>query len=325
MPNRRSVLKSAITMLVTGAAVSTVSMSTIAVAKAPFQRLRNPGFYRMKVGEIEVTALSDGTLNIPLAKVHTNTTEQHAQAALNAAFQGGSSETSVNSYLINNGARLVLIDAGSGSYLGPTVGRLIENMVAAGYHPDQVDDVVLTHVHTDHSGGLIVDGKPAFANATVHVNKRETAFWLETAEDERPGNVPGALFTEAEECLAPYIEIGRFRAFDDNSEVLPGLLSILRAGHTSGHSSYVLENGGEKLVIWGDITHGDVLQFDEPDVAIEFDVDQKMAVKSRKIALSEAADQGYLVAAAHPSFPGFGHVRRDSTNYDWVPLSYKAN
>ncbi|KXF75620.1 MBL fold metallo-hydrolase [Paramesorhizobium deserti] len=322
MYTRRNLLRGAAALAVLSTGMSGFGP---ALAKAPFQTFQAPGFYRLRLGRFEVTALSDGTVPLPLPELYTNTTSEHARSALAAAFQETPTQTSVNAFLVNAGDRLVLIDAGTGSYLGPTLGKLMGNLKAAGYQPDQIDDIILTHIHTDHSGGLSAEGDRLFRNATVRVNERELDFWLKTPVAERPASAPPQHFTEAHESLQPYLDAGRIETFADNGEVLPGIGSILRAGHTPGHSSIVIEDGGRKLVFWGDITHGDALQFDEPGVAIEFDVDQKKAVETRAVALDEAASERYMVAGAHIAFPGIGHVRRDETNYDWVPLNYSAS
>jgi glyoxylase-like metal-dependent hydrolase (beta-lactamase superfamily II) len=321
MYTRRNLLQGAAALAVIGGSLGTLDT---ALAKAPFQKFRAPGFYRLSLGRFEVTALSDGTIPLPLPKLYTNTTEEYAQSALSAAFQGTPTATSVNAFLVNMRDRLVLIDAGTGTYLGPSLGKLLANLKAAGYRPEEIDDVILTHIHTDHSGGLSAGGTRLFPNATLHVNKRELDFWLKTPEAERPATAPAQHFTEAKESLQPYVDAGKVETFADNGDVLPGIGSILRPGHTPGHSSLVIEDGGQKLVFWGDITHGDVLQFDEPGVAIEFDVDQQKAVATRAIALEEAVREKYMVAGAHIAFPGIGHVRRDETNFDWVPVNYSA-
>ncbi|THK35736.1 MBL fold metallo-hydrolase [Ensifer sp. MPMI2T] len=321
MLTRRGLIKSAAALVAAG----TVSGGfTPALAKAPFQSFQAPGFYRMKLGSFELTALSDGTIPLPLPELYTNTDAEDARRALAAAFMGTPTDTSVNAFLVNTGDRLVLIDAGTGTYLDGALGELVANLEAAGYKADQIDDIILTHIHTDHSGGLTIKGKPVFANATVHVNKREHDFWMETPVESRPANVPLSYFVEAHESLGPYAEAGRVRTFADNARILPGIGSILRAGHTPGHSSIVVESAGAKIVFWGDITHGDVLQFDEPDVAIQFDTDQSEAIRAREAAFAHAADGKYLVAGAHTAFPGIGHVRRDATNYDWVPVNYAS-
>ncbi|KGE00263.1 MULTISPECIES: MBL fold metallo-hydrolase [Rhizobium/Agrobacterium group] len=318
MPSRRSILKSALTGLVTAPFVA----PSIAFAKAPYAAVQAPGFYRLKIGSVEVTALSDGTVALPLAKLYTNTSEHDAQNVLKDAFLPEMVPTSVNAFLVNTRERLVLIDAGTGAYLGPSLGKLESNIEASGYKMDDIDDVVLTHIHTDHSGGLIRNGKRTFPNATLRVNEREAKFWLSAANAKAATGIVKQHFGEADQCVTPYVEAGKFETFADNAAPVPGLGSILYAGHTPGHSAITLEGGGQKIVFWGDITHGDILQFDEPGVAIEFDIDQKAAVAAREVAFRQAVDGKYLVAGAHIAFPGIGHVRKDSTNYDWLPINY---
>lgn len=318
MPSRRSILKSALTGLV----VVPFVVPSVTFAKAPFAAVQAPGFYRLKIGTVEVTALSDGTVALPLAKLYTNTSEHDAQNALKDAFLPDMVPTSVNAFLVNTGERLVLIDAGTGAYLGPSLGKLVSSIEASGYKVDDIDDVVLTHIHTDHSGGLMSNGKRTFPNAILRVNEREAKFWLSAANAKAASGVVKQQFVEADQCVTPYAEAGKFETFADNAAPVPGLGSILYAGHTPGHSAITLESEGQKIVFWGDITHGDILQFDEPGVAIEFDIDQTGAVAARDIAFKQAVEGRYLVAGAHIAFPGIGHVRKDSTNYDWLPINY---
>lgn len=318
MPSRRSILKSALTGLVAAPFVA----PSIVFAKAPFAAVQAPGFYRLKIGSVEVTALSDGTIALPLSKLYTNTSEEHAQGALNDAFLPEIVPTSVNAFLVNTGERLVLIDAGTGTYLGPSLGKLVSNIEASGYKVGDIDDVILTHIHTDHSGGLMSDGKRTFPNATLRVNEGEAKFWLSPENAKTATGIVKQHFGEADQCVTPYVRAGKFETFGDNQAPVPGLGSILYAGHTPGHSAITLESEGQKIVFWGDITHGDILQFDEPSIAIEFDIDQKAAVAARDVAFRQAVEGKYLVAGAHIAFPGIGHVRTDSTNYDWLPVNY---
>jgi glyoxylase-like metal-dependent hydrolase (beta-lactamase superfamily II) len=318
MPSRRSILKSALSGLIVAPFVA----PAVAVAKAPYAAVQAPGFYRLKIGSIEVTSLSDGTIALPLAKLYTNTSEQHAQSALNDAFLPEIVPTSVNAFLVNTGEKLVLIDAGTGAYLGPSLGKLVENIEASGYKTDEIDDVILTHIHTDHSGGLVIEGNRTFPNATLRVNEREAKFWLSADNAKAAIGIVRQHFGEADRCVTPYVTAGKFETFADNAAPVQGLGSILYAGHTPGHSAITLESEGQKIVFWGDITHGDILQFDEPGVAIEFDIDPKAAVAARDTAFRQAEEGRYLVAGAHIAFPGIGHVRKDSTNYDWLPINY---
>lgn len=266
--------------------------------------------------------MSDGTIPLPLSKLYTNTSQQHAQSVLSDAFLPASVPTSVNAFLVNTGDRLVLIDAGTGTYIGPSLGKLAANIEASGYKVDDIDDVVLTHIHTDHSGGLVSNGKRSFPNATLRVNEREAKFWLSADNANAATGIVKQQFAEADQCVTPYVKAEKFETFADNAAPVPGLGSILYAGHTPGHSAITLESEGQKIVFWGDITHGDILQFDEPGVAIEFDIDQKAAVAARDIAFKQAVEGRYLVGGAHIAFPGIGHVRKDSTNYDWLPINY---
>jgi glyoxylase-like metal-dependent hydrolase (beta-lactamase superfamily II) len=318
MPSRRSILKGALTGLIAAPFVA----PSIAFAKAPYAAVQAPGFYRLKIGSAEVTALSDGTVALPLAKLYTNTSQEQAQSALKEAFLPEIVPTSVNAFLVNTGERLILIDAGTGAYLGPSLGKLVANIEASGYKMDDIDDVVLTHIHTDHSGGLISNGKRTFPNATLRVSEREAKFWLSAENAKAAVGIVKQHFGEADQCVTPYVKAGKFEIFADNAAPVPGLGSILYAGHTPGHSAITLESEGQKIVFWGDITHGDILQFDEPGVAIEFDIDQNAAVAARDIAFRQAVEGKYLVAGAHIGFPGIGHVRKDSTNYDWLPVNY---
>ncbi|HET8728106.1 MAG TPA: MBL fold metallo-hydrolase [Alphaproteobacteria bacterium] len=320
MTTRRSVLKG--TMAAMLAAVPGSAVTSLSALAAPQVRTQAPAYYRMMLGDIEVTALSDGTVPVPLDALYNHTTPDHVDRVLAGVYLESPVELSVNAYLVNDGERLVLIDAGTADLLGPKLGHLTTNLRASGYRPEQVDDVVLTHIHTDHSGGLIVDGRLAFPNATVHANKRDADYWLDPANMAAAPDDGKGMFREAVASLAPYAEAGRFRTFGDDAAPVPGLGSIWRPGHTPGHSSIVVESRGEKLVVWGDITHGDVLQFDEPGVAIDFDVDSETAIATRRKAFAEAAEEGYWVAGAHISFPGIGHVRADDDGYDWVPINY---
>jgi len=145
---------------------------------------------------------------------------------------------------------------------------------------------------------------------------------LKTPAEARPEGLNQQLLQEAEECLRPYLERGRVEVFQDDEEVISGFQSILRPGHTPGHSSIVVESGGKKLVFWGDITHGDIVQFEQPEVTIEFDVDRSGAVQSRRNAFAEAIAEGYLVAGAHITFPGIGNVLKEGEHFDWMPVNY---
>jgi glyoxylase-like metal-dependent hydrolase (beta-lactamase superfamily II) len=293
-------------------------------ADAPLAKVQAPGYYRLKVGAFEVTALSDGTVALPVDKLLTGQqaaviTDKLAQAYLKAPV-----ETSVNGYLVNTGSKLVLIDTGAAGLFGPTLGKLVANLKAAGYTPEQVDEIYITHMHPDHVGGLVADGKLVFPNAVVRADVREGEFWLSTANmDKAPADGKG-FFQGAMASLNPYVAAGKLKPFDGATELVPGIRAVPAAGHTPGHTIYVAESQGSRITFWGDLMHVAAVQFPLPSTTIAFDTDSKAAAPQRIKNFADAAKQGYFVAAAHLSFPGIGQLRADGKGYRWIPANYQS-
>jgi glyoxylase-like metal-dependent hydrolase (beta-lactamase superfamily II) len=292
-------------------------------AAAPQVKTQAPGYYRLMLGDFEVTVLRDGALSLP-ASILTNTTEAETEKALARDFLKSPFEASDNAFLINTGAKLVLIDTGSGSLMGPTAGNLLTNLKAAGYRPEQIDEVYLTHMHPDHAGGLMAEGKLAFPNAVLRANKREADFWLNEANLEKSPPAMKDFFKGAMASVNPYIAAGKFKPFEGDTRLVPGIEVIAAPGHTPGHSVYSIESQGQKMVLWGDLVHVAAVQFREPSVTIQFDVDSQRAAMQRQSAYADAAKAGYLVGTAHLAFPGIGRIRADGKGYAWVPASYSA-
>ena len=300
-----------------------------ALAAPPATKLdqRQPGFHRLKLGAIHVTALSDGTVPLDV-KVLTQVAPAARDALLKQAFVSSPVDASVNAFLIELGDRRILVDAGAGELYGPTLNKLPGVLRAIGTPPEQITDILLTHIHTDHSGGLMdgsgAAGRRVFPNATIHVDKRELAYWMTPGNAERARPEHKRLFREATVKVGPYVEAGKVQTFDGATQLFPGLRAVPAPGHTPGHTFYVLESEAAKLVFWGDIFHVAEVQLPDPAVTIEFDSDQKAAAAQRALAFADAAREGYLVAPAHIAFPGIGHLRRDAgrTGYVWVPLAY---
>ena len=319
-----SLFRSGAFALVATCAVAASWGPTTARAAAPFAKEQAPGVYRVMVGDFQVTALSDGTVALPVDQLLTRTTPAQVKKILARNYLQSPLETSVNGYLINTGSKLVLVDTGAASLFGPTLGKLVANLKAAGYQPEQVDEVYITHLHPDHVGGLMAGDKPAFPNATVRADQHEADFWLSQANmDKAPADAKG-FFQGAMASLNPYIAAGKFKPFDGDSELLPGIRAQAARGHTAGHSLFVAESKGQKIVFWGDLMHVAAVQFENPSVTIQFDTDSKAAAAQRRKAYAEAARQGYLVAAAHLSFPGIGRLRAQGSGYVWLPVNYAA-
>jgi len=295
-----------------------------ALADAPLAKAQAPGWYRMKVGAFEVTALSDGTLPLPADKLLTGTTPERVNSLLARAYLKAPVETSVNAYLVNTGSKLILIDVGAGGLFGPTLGKLVVNLKAAGYAPEQIDEICLTHMHTDHVGGLVADGKMVFPNATVRADTLEGEFWLSQANLEKAPADARGFFQGAMASLNPYVASGKLKPFHGEAEIVPGLRAMPARGHTPGHTFYVAESQGSRIVFWGDLMHVAAVQFAVPAITIQFDNDSRAAAPQRQKHFADAAKQGYFVAIAHVSFPGIGQLRVDGEGYQWLPANYQS-
>jgi len=292
-----------------------------AYAAAPQLKTQAPGYYRVMLGDFEITALGDGTVDLPVDKL-LHEPPSRTTAALKKAHLHAPLETSVNGFLINTGEKLILIDTGAGTLFGPTLGKLSANLQAAGYKPEQIDDVLITHMHPDHVGGLVHDGAITFPNATIHADKLDADFWLSQANLDKAGDDAKGFFQGAMASLNPYVAAGKFRPFSGNGSILPGISALSSHGHTAGHTSYAIESKGQKLIVVGDLIHVAAVQLDNPGVTIGFDSDTKAAAASRARVFAEAARTGSLIAAAHLSFPGLGHLEAAGKSWRWLPLNY---
>jgi glyoxylase-like metal-dependent hydrolase (beta-lactamase superfamily II) len=310
------------TALVLALSIAGVGTLPLANAAAPQVRTAAPGYYRVILGDFEITALSDGTVQLPVDKLLTNTTPKVVQAQLKTFRQQSPLETSVNGYLINTGSKLILVDTGAAALFGPTLGKLVSNLKASGYTPEQVDEIYITHFHPDHVGGLADGDKAAFPNAIVRTDKKDTDFWLSKENLDKAPTESKGFFLGAQTSLAPYVKADKLKPFEGNTDLAPGIKALASYGHTAGHTIYAIESKGEKLMLWGDLMHVAAVQFTHPEVTIQFDSDSKAAKAERLKAYADAAKNGYLVAGAHLSFPGIGYVRKDGKGYAWTPINY---
>ena len=274
---------------------------------------QTPAIYHRRLGDLVLTALSDGYVDLALDAVQVVSPDE-AMAMIVAGTGTPRLRTSVNMFALRSGATTVLVDAGSGTTMGPTCGRLPGNLALAGIAPEEVDAVLLTHVHPDHSNGLTDDdGRALFPRAEIVVHEGEIAHWFDdaamAAATERTRT---RYFESARFRLAPYRD--RIRTFGQG-EVLPGVVGLPCPGHTPGHAAYRVTSGGEGLLIWGDAVHVPELQVPRPEITMTFDADPRLAAASRRAVFDLAVDEGLLVGGMHLHFPGFARMARQGGTY----------
>ncbi|MQA19723.1 MBL fold metallo-hydrolase [Rugamonas rivuli] len=291
-----------------------------AQAAAPQVRTQAPGYYRMMLGDFEITALSDGTHAFPIDTVMTNIEPAQiardlADAALQAPVQG-----SINAFLINTGSKLILVDAGAGSLYGDCCGKLIGHLRAAGYRPEQVDEVLLTHLHKDHAGGIAAQGTAVFPNAVVRLSQAEADYWLTPANKASAPAFLSSFFDSAVAAAAPYQ--ARWQPYAAFGRIEPGIDALPAPGHTPGHAMYLVQSRSQQLLIWGDIVHVAALQLPHPAATVKYDTGEADAQATRRQLLQMAAGKQMLIGAAHIAFPGLGHIRPQNGAYAWLPLNY---
>lgn len=319
-----------LTSLVFGAAIIGVLSTAPAMADEtpsasidrPLAQL--PGIYRVTLGDFKVTVLSDGTTPVPFDRLMHGVGKNELIAKFRDAGETVHRETSINTFLIDTGEHRILIDAGAGKVFGECCGRLAQTLRTAGVDPKEIDVVLLTHVHGDHSAGLVVDGQRVFPNADVYLAKSELDYWMSDAAKATAKASHQKMFEEGRAALAPYQAAGRIKTFSGKTGLFPGITAVPAPGHTPGHSFYELESRGHHLRVVGDIVHAAEIQLPNPAITVDFDVDEAGAANTRITALRELSRTHELVAAPHISFPGLGHVIRSGSGYGWAPLPYSA-
>jgi glyoxylase-like metal-dependent hydrolase (beta-lactamase superfamily II) len=292
-------------------------------AAATMKGTQVPGYYRFMLGDFEITVLSDGAYDLPTDLIGQNQSRETVQAFLEANFLDPDLRTShVNIPLINTGEELILVDVGGGSNFLAGAGRLVENMEAAGYSPDDVDKVFITHAHPDHLWGLLDDfDEPVFAEAEFFISAPEWDFWSGDAAAEALPEMFQSFAAGASRRL-PVIEDAITRTANGD-EIAPGITVIDTPGHTPGHASLRIASGGETLIVTADAMTHQYVSFEHPGWWSGTDLDQQMAERSRRMILDLVAEERSMILAYHLSFPGLGHVARAGDAYRFVPALWR--
>lgn len=293
-------------------------------AAAPLSEKQTLAYYVTPVGDYQVTALLDRGMLMPADQLLAGATPEQIRAWLAARHRPVPVPSSLNSFLINTGKELFLVDSGGGDFMGPGGASLQPTLQQAGYQTGQVDKLLLTHLHVDHVGGIVKDGKPLFENAELWVPQLELDYWLSDAERDKVPEAKREGFERARQAIEPYQKANRLRTFKWGDELASGIRAVDLSGHTPGHSGFDIQRNGQRLLIWGDLVHVQDVQFDYPEITIDFDIDQEAAKKQRLATFKAAADGGYRVAGMHMAFPGLGYVRAKDKGYEWIAESFSA-
>lgn len=300
--------------------------SRSARAVAPMLGPSQPTHYRFKLGGFEVTTLADADAFIdgswPL--IGSNADQERVdQLMRDNLLPTNKYRPGFTPMLVNTGKELILFDTGNGErgfVPWPQGGWLVAQLEPAGFTPDQIDVVVLSHGHPDHIGGVMEDGKPLFPNARYVTGAIDYDFW---AGDKPAGDLTpfAALYRD---YVVPLADKTMFLKPGD--EVVPGIRAMAAYGHTPGHLAFDIESGGKHLVFWGDCAHHHVASLARPDWHCVFDVDQEQGAKTRAHMFDKVATDRVAVSAFHMPFPSIGYVEpRKDGGYRWIPHSYQLD
>ncbi|MEM1074625.1 MAG: MBL fold metallo-hydrolase [Pseudomonadota bacterium] len=308
----------------TASALAAVGLAGLRVAPAKAAGSAGAGLVaarEFRIGEALVTALSDGFLPIDASALIGIDAEGFADLLADAYLSGPTHPTGVNAYLVDHGGRLTLIDAGTGTAFGDSLGHLISAMTTLGLDPAAVDAVCATHLHPDHIGGILTEAGNPFANATLHVSEADLAFWGNAdIKSQAPADFQG-FFDMATGAVAAFGE--RLAPFTGESDLGAGLIAMPLPGHTPGHTGFMLSSGDDTLLLFGDIVHVGPVQFPRPEVTIGFDVDTEMAAATRARVFDMASTDRLRIAGAHISFPGVGFVEAETEGYRFAPQAWQ--
>src|SRR6202166_4660768 len=302
---------------------SFVAAPNAAPADASQHHDQVPGFYRLRVGDLEVTALLAGPAEVQLdwltgrkATLDGVVKALHEDPPLVEAADTG--------FLVNTGKQLILIDAGAGTWFGGgAYGHLVRSLRSAGYTPEEVDAVLVTHLHSDHVGGLTTqDGNRVFPNAEIYVAKAESDFWLSPEIAAKAPKDAQPFFQSAQGIAAPYIKAGKWHPFSDYDQIVDGMQIVPLRGHTPGHTGYEFSSQGKKILFWGDVMHVQRLQLPDPKITVVFDVDPTAASATRDQLLRKLASEDVLIAGPHMLFPGVGRLHKEGSGYNWTPVQF---
>ena len=317
---RRYMLKGA--ALTAGGLTTAATATSSLTGKTIAHRAQAPGFQRIRVGDATVTALLDGYIDI-LPEWWLNTPAEILAAALENQFLDPNAplRISVNAFVVESGGQTIAIDAGSDTFFGPSAGAWDNAFAAAGFAPEDIDIVLISHMHPDHIGGMIAGDRAIFPRAEVKVNARDLDYWTSASEQAKAANFAKPWYDAARSVTHLYGD--RVATFTGEADLAPGVTAVPLPGHTPGHTGFLIESAGERLFLWTDVTDFLALQLNAPERTLVFDIDPVAGEASRRRAFGMAASERLLVGGAHIPFPGFGHIGGTWNALRFVPAEWQ--
>ena len=308
--------------LVTATALSSVGMSS-AQAAAPLAGVQVSQNYRRKLGSYEITVLGDGYVDLPNGIWANPGAEKIDEYLANAYQPAGSIRNGVNAYLINTGKKLILIDSGAADLFGPNAGLFPGNLSDVGVKPEDIDQILITHIHPDHVAGLLTsEGGVAIPNGQIHVEGVELDYWTSSSAQSQAVDISKPWFDLARGWQKAYD--GRISTFNGETDLGDGITAFPLPGHSPGHTGFRVESEGESLLIIGDAVISAAIQFTNPEAGAIWDTSAKDSIKSRKMLFDMAAADKTAITATHIPFPSFGYVEsRADGSYAYVPEEWR--
>jgi glyoxylase-like metal-dependent hydrolase (beta-lactamase superfamily II) len=320
--SRRTLLAGGTSLLATPFVLR--EMADPATAKAPMLGMERPSHYRFKFGDFEITTINDGSFYLggPFPIFGADQfPEDVEELAIANHLSPKRMEIGFTPVVINTGNELVLFDTGNSPSRGEGVGHLEAGLKRAGYKPEQIDIVVISHFHADHIGGMMkADGKPLFANARYVTGEVESNFWL---HPDQEGGRTGSTHKLAKSNVKPVAEKTTF--IKDGADVATGITSVFAPGHTPGHMAFHLESAGKRMFIGADFTNHYVASLQNPEWHVAFDMEKEQAGTTRRKILDMLATDKIPFTSYHMPFPAVGYVEKKDQGFVYVPASYQMN
>jgi glyoxylase-like metal-dependent hydrolase (beta-lactamase superfamily II) len=293
-------------------------------AAIPPATTQGPGVYRYRLGDIQLTAVYDGTWFLPIDdNFMRNASGAQVNAALAEAFLPPRVlPITFTALLVNTGKQLILIDTGTAGQITDSAGTLLDNLSVAGVNPGAIDIVLISHFHPDHIDGIKTkDGDKIFPNAEILVPEPEWAFWMDDGNMSRASGTLHGYFLNARRIFKDIAK--EVRQFKPGDEVAAGIVSLAAYGHTPGHTAFAIHSGSESLLVMSDTVRNPYLFARHPEWQPIFDMDGPLAVKARLKMLDQAASDRMLVEAYHFPFPACGHMVKTASGYELVPVEWQ--